>query len=129
MLAAKAAGVGTRRAAAGVGRPVSTVRDWLSRLTVTGPAVLAVLAAAGALLGCDLSPAAPTVGAAAGLLEAVGAFARGAARRLSGSSSPWRLVAVVTDGGLLSPAGPVLPRWLAGAANTSPRLGAGGWSR
>jgi len=107
-LLAKAGGVGHRRVAAQLGRPPSTVRGWLRRITSVAVRVLAVLAAAAAELGVEFVPPAPTAEPVAAVVEMVGALARAAALRLGGSCSPWRLAAVVSGGRLLAPQGPDL---------------------
>jgi len=118
-LLAKAQGSGHRRIARGLGLPASTVRGWLRRIGVVAGRVLAVLAAAAAELGVEFIPPAPTVGPLAAVVELVGALARGVARRLRGSSSPWRLAAVITGGRLLAPHGPDLAVAMTAARNTS----------
>ena len=118
-LLAKAGGWGHRRVAARLGRPASTVRGWLRRITAVADRVLAVLAAVAAELGAEFVPPAPTTEPVAAVVELVGALARAAARQLGGSCSPWRLAAVVSGGRLLGPNGPdLLPGWGPGS-NTS----------
>jgi hypothetical protein len=105
--------------------PASTVRGWLRRIVSVTDRVVSVLAAVAAELGVDFVPPAPTAGPVAAVVELVGALARAVARRLGGSCSPWRLVAVVTGGRLLAPAGPELASgWVIGSNTSS--LGAAG---
>jgi len=123
-LLAAAGGLGHRRVAAEVGRPVSTVRGWLARITRGADRVLAVCAAVLAGLGSQFVPPAPApVGVVAVVVEMAGALGRAAGRRLGGSRSPWRLVAVVTSGRLLAPQGPDLPVAVVDPVNTSSHLG------
>jgi hypothetical protein len=107
-LLANAGGLGHRRVAVGVGRPVSTVRGWLRRAGRVAGRVLAVLAAVAAELGVEFVPTAPAGQPVGSVVEAVGALARAVGRRLGGSCSPWRLAAVVCGGRLLAPQGPEL---------------------
>jgi hypothetical protein len=124
-LLAKAGGAGHRRVAEQLELPASTVRGWLRRIVSVTDRVVSVLAAVAAELGVDFVPPAPTAGPVAAVVELVGALARAVARRLGGSCSPWRLVAVVTGGRLLAPAGPELASgWVIGS-NTSSLWAAG----
>lgn len=107
-LLAKAGGAGHRRIAAVLGRPASTVRGWLRRIASVAERVLAVLAAVAAELGTEFVPPESTSDPVAAVAELVGALSRAVARRLGGSCSPWRLVAVVCGGRLLAPNGPDL---------------------
>jgi hypothetical protein len=125
-LLAAAGGLGHRRVAAVVGRPASTVRDWLRRAVRVAGRVLAVLGAAAAGFGTEFVAPAATAGGLAEVVEVVGALARAAGRRLGGSRSPWRLASVVTGGRLLAPGGPDLVVAAAGSINTSSLL-AGVW--
>ena len=125
-LLAKAGGLGHRRVAAEVGRPVSTVRGWLRRAGRVAGRVLAVLAAVAAELGVEFVPPAPAGRPVASVVEAVGALARAVGRRLGGSCSPWRLAAVVCGGRLLAPQGPDLVPGVGVASNTSWLLAGGG---
>jgi hypothetical protein len=115
-LLAAAGGLGYRRVAEEVGRPVSTVRGWLRRVVGVADRVLAVLGAAAAGFGVEFVAPAPVVGVVAVVVEMIGALGRAAGRRLGGSRSPWRLAAVVTGGRLLVPGGPDL---VAAAVNPS----------
>lgn len=118
-LRAKAAGVGHRPIAARLARPASTVRGWLRAFARNAETVRSVFTAL--LVQLDpltgALPVHPSVLADA--VEAVGACAGAARRRLGvlGSVSPWQLAAAVTGGRLLAPA------WLAVSINTSRLLG------
>ena len=118
----KAAGCGHRPIALRLGRPVSTVRGWLRAFAGNAERVRAVCTA----LLVELDPLAGPLGVRcsvwADAVEAVGACAAAARRRLGvvGAVSAWQLVSAVTGGLLLAPAG------AAGSINTSWLLGAGG---
>jgi len=120
-LRAKAAGAGHRSIAERLGRPVSTVRGWLRAFARNAETVRAVFA--GLLVQLDPLtgplPVHPSVVADA--VEAVGACAAAARRRLGvvGAVSPWQLAAAVTGGRLLAPGGPAV------SINTSRPLGGG----
>jgi hypothetical protein len=111
-LRAKAAGRGHRPIAAGLGRPVSTVRGWLRAFARNAERVRAVMTAL--LVPLDpLTGPAPVCGSVfADAVEAVGACAAAARRRLGavGAVSAWQLAAAVTGGRLLAAAGP--SRWI-----------------
>jgi len=104
-LLAKAEGLGHRTIAAGVGRPVSTVRGWLRRFGRRAEALRVLFTgllhaldpAAGSLLptGLSLSDALAAVGAAAA-----------AAVRLFGPRGPWQFAAAASGGLLLGPIAP-----------------------
>jgi hypothetical protein len=104
-LAAKADGAGCRTIAAGLGRPVDTVRGWVRRFGARAEAVRAAFT----VLLVDTDPD-PVVPAAARSLFAdavaavVGAAVAVAARwPLLGVVSPWWAASAVTRGGLLAP--------------------------
>jgi hypothetical protein len=118
-LLAKASGCGHRRVAELVGRPATTVRGWLRRITAVADRVLAVLAAAAAQFGAEFVVPAPTTDPVAAVVELVGALARAAARRLGGLCEPWRLTAVISGGRLLAPTGPDLVPGVGVVGNTS----------
>lgn len=118
-LLAKTAGCGHRRVAAQLGRPVSTVRGWLRRITAVADRVLAVLAAVAAEFGAQFVAPAPTADRVGAVVELVGALAGAAARRLGGSCVPWRLAAVACGGRLLAPIGPDLGSGPVVTGNTS----------
>lgn len=107
-LTAKAAGRGHRPIAAGGGRPVSTVRGWLRAFAGNAERVRAVMTALLAPLDPLTGPAPVGESVFADAVEAVGACAAAARRRLGvvGAVSPWQLAAAVTGGRLLAPAGP-----------------------
>lgn len=128
-LLAAAGGLGRRRVAEQVGRPVSTVRGWLSRAAGVAGRVLAVCAAAAAGFASAFVAPAAVGGPVAAVVEMVGALGRAAGLRLGGSRSPWRLAAVVTSGRLLAPGGPDLVAGVADPGNTSSRLGGRAESR
>jgi hypothetical protein len=121
-LAAKATGEGHRRIAARLRRPDSTVRGWLRAFGRNAERVRAVFTA----LLVELDPLAGPIGVRgagfADAVEAVGAVAAAARRRLgvSGAVSPWQLASAITGGRLLF--GPALAEWI----NTSWPLGASG---
>jgi len=116
----KAAGKGHRRIAEGFGRPASTVRGWLRALARNAERVRSVCMAL--LVGLDPLggpvPAHPTVFADA--VEAVGACAAAARRRLGvlGAVSPWQAASALTHGRLLTTGG------ITESINTSSPLGA-----
>jgi hypothetical protein len=122
-LLAAAGGLGQRRVAEQVGRPVSTVRGWLARVTRVADRVLAVFGAVAAGFGAEFVPPAPVSGLVAAVVEMLGVLGRAVGRRLGGSRSPWRLAAVVTSGRLLAPDGPDPVAAVADPINTSARLG------
>jgi hypothetical protein len=103
-LRAKATGAGHRRMARWLGRPASTVRGWLRAFGRNAEVVRSALT--GLLVQLDPLtgplPVHPSVVADA--VEAVGACAAAARRRLGviGAVSPWQLAAAVTEGRLLA---------------------------
>lgn len=104
-LRARARGAGHRPIAVRVERPVSTVRGWLRAFACNAEVVRSVFTAL--LVELDPLTAAlpwhPSVCADA--VEAVGACAAAARRRLGvvGAVPPWQLAAAVTNGRLLLP--------------------------
>ena len=118
-LRAKAAGAGHRPIAKRLQRPVSTVRGWLRAFGCNAETVRAVFT--GLLVQLDPLtgplPVHPSVVADA--VEAVGACAAAARRRLGvvGAVSPWQLASAVTDGRLLAATAPMV------SINTSRLLG------
>lgn len=116
----KAAGKGHRPIAARLGRPASTVRGWLRAFARNAEGVRSVCMAL--LVGLDPLagplPAHPTVFADA--VEAVGACAAAARRRLGvlGAVSPWQAASALTHGRLLAPTA------FTESINTSSPLGA-----
>jgi hypothetical protein len=108
-LLAKAGGLGHRRIAAGLGRPVSTVRGWLRRFGVRAESLRVLFT--GLLHALDATAAAVTgtCSVFADALEVLG-LAAAAAARLFGPRPSWQFASFASGGLLL---GPVL------AANTS----------
>ena len=106
-LTAKASGLGHRPIAVRVGRPVSTVRGWLRALARNGEAVRAVCTALLAELDPLTGPMPVHGSVFAEVVEAVGACAAAARRRLGvmGAVSAWQLASAVTGGRLLAPVG------------------------
>lgn len=121
-LRAKASGRGHRPIAARLDRPASTVRGWLRAFAGNAERVRVVLT--GLLVELDpLSGPLPARGSVfADAVEAIGAAAAAARRRLGvvGAVPPWQLASAVTGGRLLAPAGP------AESINTSWPLGTNG---
>jgi hypothetical protein len=103
-LRAKASGVGHRPIAARLGRPVSTVRGWLRAFTQNAEMVRSMFT----ILLVELDPltAPPTAHRSVftDAVEAIGACAAAARRRLGvvGAVSPWQLASGVTGGRLLA---------------------------
>lgn len=116
---AKAGGAGHRPIAVLLGVPPSTVRGWLRRIGSVAERVLAVLAAAAAQLGGEFVAPAATADPVAAVVEMLGTLSAGMARRLGGSSSPWRLATILTGGRLLAPGGPDLVSGWAQGPNTN----------
>lgn len=121
-LSSKATGVGHRRLAARLGRPASTVRGWLRAFAGNADRVGRLFAALLVELDPLAAPVPPRGSGVADAVEVIGVVAAAARRRLGvlGAVSPWQLVAAVTGGRLLFPAGP------GPASNTSSPLGAAG---
>lgn len=103
-LRAKVSGSGDRRIAAQVQRPVSTVRGWLRVFARNAETVRAVFMALLVALDPLTGPLPVRPSVVADAVEAVGACAAAARRRLGvvGAVSPWQLAAAVTGGGLLA---------------------------
>jgi hypothetical protein len=107
-LVAKARGLGVRRIAAGLGRPVGTVRGWLRRFAGRAGRVRVLFT--GLLVGVGVDPVVPGpagsvfADAVAAVLGAAGAVA--ARWPVLGVVSPWRAASAVTNGLLLAPALP-----------------------
>lgn len=100
-LSAAARGAGHRRVAERVGRPSSTVRDWLRRFRSVVVRVAAHFAMWADRLDPMLGPVVPAGSPIADALEAIGVAARAASLRL-GSRPVWSWVSVLTVGRLLS---------------------------
>ena len=105
-LRAKATGAGHRSIAARLGRPVSTVRGWLRVFARNAEAVRSLFTALLVQLDPLTGPLPVRPGVVADAVEAIGACAAAARRRLGpvGAVSPWQLSAAVTGGRLLAPA-------------------------
>lgn len=103
-LRAKASGAGHRRIATQVGRPASTVRGWLRVFARNASTVRAVFMALLVQLDPLTGPLPVHQSVVADAVEAVGACAAAARRRLGviGAVSPWQLAAAVTGGRLLA---------------------------
>ena len=116
-LAGKAAGLGYRPIAAGLGRPASTVRDWLARFASRAGAVRGLFTVWLCALDADPPPLAPAGSVVADAVAAVTAATAAAAGRWAGrlvSLSPGELASSVSAGRLLSPS------WAPELINTSP---------
>jgi len=110
-LAAKAAGVGCRRIAAGLGRPVETVRGWLRRFAGRVEAVRSVFTIWLRALGVDPVMPEPAGTGWADAVTAVTAAAGALATRFGlGTVAPWEVAAAVSGGRLLSPGWP--QKWI-----------------
>jgi hypothetical protein len=119
-LTLKASGLGHRPIAARLGRAGSTVRGWLRAFAGKAGRVRAVFTALLQELDPMPGPVPPAGSMFADAVQAVGAAAGAARRRLGvvGAVSAWQLASAVTAGRLLAPTGP------AGWVNTSWLLGA-----
>jgi len=116
-LAGKAAGLGHRPIAAVLGRPASTVRDWLARFAARAELVRGLFTVWLCALDADPPPLPPAGSAAADAVAAVTAATAAAAGRRAGrlvSLSPGELASSVSAGRLLSPS------WVPELINTSP---------
>ncbi len=99
-LQAKAAGVGHRPIAAGLGVPAGTVRGWLRRAAVTGAGVATVLMAVAGTV--DPAVRGPPAGSPVVVLVAAAARAAAGWTYLSGEPvDPWRFAVRHTGGRLL----------------------------
>jgi hypothetical protein len=107
-LSAKAAGAGARTIAAGLGRPVETVRGWLRSFARRAAALRVWFTVLLVDIGVDPVPPAsvgtPLANAVAAVLGAVVA-ARSRWPRV-GEVSPWWWASAVSVGRLLAPSGP-----------------------
>jgi hypothetical protein len=110
-LAAKAAGAGCRRIAAGLGRPVETVRGWLRRFAGRVEAVRSLFTTWLRAVAADPVMPEPTGTGWADAVTAVAAAAGAVATRFGlGAVAPWEVAAAVSGGRLLSPGWP--PKWI-----------------
>jgi hypothetical protein len=112
-LAAKAGGMGFRPIAVGLGRPASTVRDWLARFAGRAGAVRALFTVWLCALDADPPPLASAGSVVADAVAAVTAAAVAAGRRWAGrlvSLSPGELASSVSAGLLLAPG--FAPEWI-----------------
>ena len=100
-LRAAAGGVGHRRVAAVVGRPVSTVRGWLRRFRARAVVVAAHFTVWAYRLDPNLAPIVPTGSVLGDALEAIGVAGRAASLRL-GPRPGWSWASVLTAGLLIS---------------------------
>jgi hypothetical protein len=112
-LAGKAAGLGFRPIASGLGRPASTVRDWLARFAGRAGAVRGLFTVWLCALDADPPPLVPAGSVVADAVAAVTAAAAVAGRRWAGqlvSLSPGELASSVSAGLLLAPG--FAPEWI-----------------
>ena len=114
-LVAKAAGAGHRPIAAGLGRPVSTVRGWLRRFTARAGHWRATFTALVHALDPEAGPIAVNASVFADAVEVLGLAAAAAVRRF-GPRPPWQF-ASAASGGLLLGSVPICAPWPGG--NTS----------
>jgi len=101
-LLAKAAGAGHRPIAAGLGRPVSTVRGWLRRFGARAEQVRVLFTRLLYRLDPQAGPLMPRGSVFADALEAMGRAAAAGVRRL-GPRPPWEFASWATGGLLLGP--------------------------
>jgi hypothetical protein len=112
-LAGKASGLGYRPIASGLGRPASTVRDWLARFASRAGAVGGLFTVWLCALDADPPPLAPAGSVVADAVAAIAAAAAAAGRRWAGrlvSLSPGELASSVSGGLLLAPG--FSPEWI-----------------
>ncbi|WP_199840431.1 hypothetical protein [Streptomyces sp. AS58] len=107
-LTAKASGAGARTIAAGLGRPVETVRGWLRRFRQRAEHVRVYFTVLLVDTALDPIPPALSVSGFADAVAAVLGAWRAAVSRWPdvGTVSPWRLAAAASGGRLLSPLWP-----------------------
>ncbi len=103
-LAAKATGVGHRRAAVLVGVPASTVRGWLRRFALNAEAIRVWFTVLAHGLDPMLAPLAATATPFGDAVEAIAVAARAASLRLA-PMAPWSLASSASRGRLLSNTG------------------------
>jgi hypothetical protein len=112
-LAGKAGGLGYRPIASALGRPASTVRDWLARFASRAGAVRGLFTVWLCALDADPPPLAPAGSVVADAVAAVTAAAAAAGRRWAGrlvSLSPGEMASSVSGGLLLAPG--FSPEWI-----------------
>jgi hypothetical protein len=110
-LAAKAAGAGCRRIAAGLGRPVETVRGWLRRFAGRVEAVRSVFTVWLRAVAADPVMPGPAGSGWADALTVITAVAGAVAARFElGMVAPWEVAVAVSGGRLLAPGWP--PKWI-----------------
>ena len=105
-LLARARGWGYRRIAARVGRPISTVRDWVRRVAGNAERIFAAFMALVHELDADPAPVVPVASPVALAVAAVGAGVAAVRRRFGTAVvvvSAWRVAAALTHGRLLAP--------------------------
>ncbi len=103
---AKVGGAGHRRIAVNLGRPVSTVRGWLRRLSARAETLRVAATSWVHDLDPNAGPINPAGSPLADALQAVGvAVAVAAAARRFGPRAPWETAVAIT-GGLLGVRGP-----------------------
>lgn len=100
-LAAKAAGAGHRRIAAGLGVPATTVRGWLRRFAARAGFLRAQFMAVAHVLDRDLGRVEPRGSPEADVLDAIGVAASAAARRF-GPGPVWWFASGASGGTLLA---------------------------
>lgn len=106
-LVAKAAGVGFRPIAVGLGRPVETVRGWLRRFASRAEWTRWVFTRWLRALGPDPVMPEPAGSAWADAVAAILACSRAVAERfVLGAVTPWEVAVAITGGCLLSPSWP-----------------------
>jgi hypothetical protein len=105
----RAGGLGYRRVAARVGRPTSTVRGWLSRVSSNADRLRVAFTLLRHRIDDDAGPLSPAGSALADAVAAIGA-AVAALRRAWGTAvvvaSAWRVASALTVGRLLAPVPP-----------------------
>lgn len=110
-LLARAEGLGYRRIAVRVGRPISTVRGWLSRMSSNAERVRVAFTLLRHRVEDDPGPLSPAGSALADAVAAIGAAAA-AVRRAWGSAvvvlSAWQVASALTLGRLLAPVPPAV---------------------
>jgi transposase-like protein len=100
-LISKAKGKGHRRSANRLGLPAATVRGWLRRFTSRAEQLRAHFTRWAAALDPELGAIDPAGSAFADAVQAIGAAASAAVRRL-GPRPAWQVASVLTGGALLS---------------------------